>query len=167
MIQLFASLLSRTLPLPPSQKKPKTLCIAEKWSNYVAQNMFQKYLLFNISDSFSLAIWDIAYFSETEDNFYLSTTNSCVQTKLNLNFKVFLKQRVWVFCSKLILGMALFLTSTVKDQLKPSLGITALHRNIKEVLLPEAGKHWMLSSSFAHILFPLEMLIPLISTFWN
>lgn len=60
----------------------------------------------------------MAHLSEKEDNFCLSMTNSCVQTELSLNFKEFLKQRVWFFCSKLTLGMALFLTSTVTDQIK-------------------------------------------------
>lgn len=91
-------------------------------------------------------------------------TTSCVQTELSLNFKEFLKQSM-VFGSKLILGMALFSTATITEQLKKSLSITALYRNIKELLLSEAGKHSTLSSSFPHILFSLELLITFISTF--
>lgn len=89
-------------------------------------------------------------------------TSSCVQTELNLNFKDFLKQRIWFSWSKLMLGMTLFLTSTSNRSVQNLLLSLQLSIEILEkYFYHKLDNTEILPSSFYCTLFSLEMLTTL------
>lgn len=88
-------------------------------------------------------------------------TSSCVQTELNLNFKDFLKQRIWFSWSKLMLGMTLFLTSTSNRSVQNLLLSLQLSIEIEKYFYHKLDNTEILPSSFYCTLFSLEMLTTL------